>query len=292
LKNIRHKKLIPWNSRRVCLVCVISLLLLFITVLSTSLVVTAAGATTTLHIVKYNPDGKTVLAEKTVDYQWMMKNLPVQGDGKTHYYHQGPVFEGDVWDPAETTNLKDKGAVKGTDVRNLCELAGGMDEGGEVIIKAVDGWSTTLAFDNIYQPPDIQGPVVLTWYKGPDVVNTESREYGYPADNEYNSALQIVVMAKAANAQGQYVFGNQDMRISMPEEKYQHFYSGMPSTNGLSGKWISEIRIYSQPAPPQPTDTLIPYVTPSQIAWWPISLGAAGIILLGSGLFILRRKNN
>jgi hypothetical protein len=43
----------------------------------------------------------------------MEANLPVQGDGATHYYHQGPVFEGDKWDPEETANLKDKGAVMG-----------------------------------------------------------------------------------------------------------------------------------------------------------------------------------
>jgi hypothetical protein len=263
----------------------LSLLLAF------SNVILAAGATTTLHILKFNPDGKTVLAEKTVDYKWMMANLPVQGDGVTHYYHQGPVFEGDVWDPAETINLKDKGAVKGTDVRDLCDLVGGMEAGGEIIIKAVDGWSTTLAYKNIYEPLEIQGPVVLTWYKGPDVVNAESREFGYPADDEYNSAIQIVIMAKTANAAGQFVFGNQDMRTALPEEKYQHFYSGVPSTNGLSGKWISELRIYSQPAPPQPTDAAIPYTAPTQIPWWSIALAAAGIILLAGGVVILSRKN-
>jgi hypothetical protein len=266
--------------------------LLLTWVLVVPLAVSAAGATTTLHIVKYNPDGKTVLAEKTVDYKWMMNNLPVQGDGTTHYYHQGPVFEGDVWDPAETINLKDKGAVKGTDVRDLCNLVGGMEEGGEVVIKAVDGYSITLAYANIYNPPDIQGPVVITWYKGPDVVNTESREFGYPADDEYNSALQIIFMAETVNAQGQHVFGNQDMKIALPEEKYQHFYSGLPSTNGLSGKWISEIRIYSKPAPPQPTGEVLPYSTETPFPWMPVILGVAGVVLLLVGFLLFRRRAN
>jgi hypothetical protein len=279
------------STRRPALLSIIMcFILLLALILTSSASLSAAGATTTLHIVKYDPDGKTVKAEKTVDYKWMMNNLPVQGDGVTHYYHQGPVFEGDVWDPAETINLKDKGAVKGTAVSNLCDLVGGMEEGGEVVIKAVDGYALTLAFANIYNPPEIQGPVVLCWYKGPDVVNTESREYGYPADNEYNSALQIIVMAKTTNALGQHVFGNQDMRISLPEEKYQHFYSGLPSTNGLSGKWISEIRIYSKPAPPQPTGSGVPYSTQKEIPWRTIGLGIAGIVLVASGVLILIRK--
>lgn len=274
-----------------CSVYIWGLVLLLTWVLLVPLVVSAAGATTTMHLVKYNPDGKMVLAEKTVDYKWMMNNLPVKGDGTTHYYHQGPVFEGDVWDPAENINLKDKGAVKGTDVRDLCDLVGGMEEGGEVVIKAVDGYSITLTYSNIYKPLDIQGPVVITWYKGPDVVNTESREFGYPADDEYNSALQIIFMAGTVNAQGQHVFGNQDMKIALPEEKYQHFYSGLPSTNGLSGKWISEIRIYSKPAPPQPEGEVLPYSTQTPFPWLPAGLGAAGVILLIAGIVVFRRKS-
>lgn len=281
-----------WRRFSAILIIVLSCLIFFTWFIWPSVCVCASGATTTLHIVKYNPDGKTVLAEKTVDYKWMMNNLPVQGDGKTHYYHQGPVFEGDVWDAAETTNLKDKGALKGTDIKDLCDLVGGMEEGGEVIIKAIDGWKTTLAYSNIYKPLDIQGPVVLTWYKGPDVVNAESGDYGYPADDQFSSAIQIVVMAKTANAAGQFVFGNQDMRVSMPEEKYQHFYSGLPSTNGLSGKWISEIRVYSKTPPPQPTEEFVPYVAQSNIPWPPIILGSAGIVLLAAGALVWIRKNN
>ncbi len=51
------------------------------------------AATTEVHIVRYAADGATVLQETTVDYRWMEENLPVLGDGETHYYHQGPVFD-------------------------------------------------------------------------------------------------------------------------------------------------------------------------------------------------------
>ena len=85
----------------------------------------------------------TVINETTVTYQWMEANLPVQGDGKTHYYHQGPVFtdvKEDQWDRNETTNFKDMGAVKGTAVRDLSNLVGGMAQDDEVMVKSGDGY--------------------------------------------------------------------------------------------------------------------------------------------------------
>ena len=96
--------------------------------------ITVSGASTEIHIVKYAVDGSTVLNETRIDYRWMEQNLPVKGDGITHYYLQGPVFVDrpeDRWNIAEDTNVqeKDMGAIKGTDVRDLCNLVGGMVSG-------------------------------------------------------------------------------------------------------------------------------------------------------------------
>ena len=264
--------------------CVAMLLYLLTPMVSAVL---AAGATTTVHLIRYGDDGFTVLTEKTVDYEWMMENLTVYGDGVTHYYHQGPVFEGDAWDPGETVNLKDKGAVKGTNVRDLCDLVGGMGPGGELVIRAVDGYEITLAYANVYEPLDIQGPVVLCWYKSEDIGSSEDHGFGYPGNDAYGSALQIVFMAKMKNAEGKYVFGNSDMRISLPEEKYQHFYEGLPSTNGLSGKWISELRIYPAGAPADSGGNGVPPADSNGIPWISIALGAIGLLLVSVGIYIL-----
>jgi len=51
-----------------------------------------AAPTTSLHIVKYYQDGIAMANETTVNYDWLEKNLPGQGDGRTHFFHQGPVF--------------------------------------------------------------------------------------------------------------------------------------------------------------------------------------------------------
>jgi hypothetical protein len=252
-----------------------------------------AGATTSVHIIKYAADGVTVLEEKTVDYKWMEENLEVYGDGETHYYHQGPVFEGDPWDPDETQNLKDKGAVKGTAVKDLCDLVGGMAEGDEVMLISVDKWHTQFAYANIYEPLDVQGVIGLCWFNGRDADEGEHYGTGYPANNAYSSALQIVFMSEHTNQEGKHVFGNTDMRMALPQEKYQHFFEGLPSTNGLSGKWVNEIRIYSGGVPENVDIFAESHADEpdSTVPWLPLVSGLAGITLVG-WYFYMRKKQN
>ena len=138
-----------WNKKRVhfeLLVMIMSktrksILLLVVLLLCTALfAVPAMAATTQLHIVKYANDGTTILNETTKTYQWMEANLPVLGDGTTHYYSQGPTFnDSDLWDDAELQNIdtRDWGAVKGTDLKDICNLVGGMSAGETVKIKPV-----------------------------------------------------------------------------------------------------------------------------------------------------------
>lgn len=266
-------------SRSCCLVAVFSLL---ITQVFFSPPVFGAGATTSVHIVKYALDGVTVLGEKTVDYEWMERNLRVYGDGETHYYHQGPVFEGDPWDPDETQNLKDKGAVKGTAVKDLCDLVGGMAEEDEVMLISVDNWHTRFAFSNIYKLLEVQGVIALCWFNGRDADEGERYGTGYPANNAYSSALQIVFMSEHTNREGKHVFGNTDMRTALPQEEYQHFYEGLPSTNGLSGKWINGIRIYSGGIP-EDVDILASHADEPDSAapWLALVAGLVGVTLVG-----------
>jgi hypothetical protein len=251
----------------------------------------AAGATTSVRVAKYAEDGSTVLAEKTVDYRWLEENLPVCGDGITHYYHQGPIFEGDMWDPEEMTNLKDKGAVRGTDIKYLCNMVGGMAPGDEVVVCSIDGYQVRFSYANIYNPLDRQGPLVLCWYKGEDVGT--NYDYGYPGNDAYSSALQLVFMAKTQNSEGKFVFGNEDMRICLPEEKYQHFYEGLPSTNGLSAKWVSEVRVYAGGAPDRiEMDSSEPAEADNDrtMLWLPIVLGSLGLLLVAWALFFVARR--
>ena len=195
----------------------------------------AAEPTTDVRVVKYASDEMTVLAEATVTHQWMGANLPVYGDGVTHYYHQGPVFDSPPgpWDENEAANLKDKGAVKGTNVRDLCDLVGGVSAEDEIKIRASDGFYKWFGYENIYDPPSRQGPMVLCWYRDGTYVP------------EYEAGMQIIFFA------GDCIFGNRDMHECMAPE-YRYNYSGIyPSTNGLSVRYVSEIAVYSMLEPPE-----------------------------------------
>jgi uncharacterized repeat protein (TIGR02543 family) len=192
-----------------------------------------AAATTSLTITKYAQDGTTVLAKTTIDYQTMETSLPVQGDGVTHQYLQGPVFEGDVWDPDETTNIKDWGANKGTDLKDICDLVGGMSPGDTVAVKASDGLSRTYDYPNVYNPDPRQGKMVICWcYNGQYVPS-------------WPDGMRLVFFAETPNADGICVFGNWDQHECFQPDRW-YFYNGeYPTTTGHSVKYINRINIYS-----------------------------------------------
>jgi hypothetical protein len=247
--------------------------------------VPAAAATTQLHIVKYAADNVTVVNQTTLTWQEMEKNLPVQGDGITHYYLQGPVFVDNTdpvheeqlrWNAAEDTNVKEKdmGAVKGTDLKDLCDLVGGMEPGDLVKIKAEDGFSKTFAYENVYTPPARQGPMVITWYHGGE---------GYVP--EYRQGMRLVFFAdNATNPWGIHAFGNEDWHVSASPQYYYYYQQGnerYPTTTGLSVQYVSEIQIssktttLSEPARTAPT-TLAASPTKSGISLFTI-IGALAV---------------
>lgn len=206
----------------------------------------SALPTSGLHVSVYGPDGTEPLNGTLVTCQWMEANLPVQGDGVTHYYHQGPVFveskEGQ-WDQNETSNFKDMGAVKGTAVRDLCDLVGGMVQGDEVMVKAVDGYHIEIPYENIYHPEPRQGNITVCWFNGEESAVGERQGTGYPPS--YHVGMRLIFLADTStNSEGKHVFGNWDMHEVMPPEKIHLFDNLYPSTGGYTVKWVDEVRIY------------------------------------------------
>ena len=80
------------------------------------------------------------------------------------------------------------------------------------------------------------------------------------------------------------------MRTCLPEEKYQHFYEGLPSTNGLSVKWISELRIYPAGALASSGEKAVPSAESNRIPWLPIVLGAIGFLLVSASIYVFMGK--
>ncbi|HIJ05847.1 MAG TPA: argininosuccinate synthase [Methanocalculus sp.] len=216
-------------------------MLLFLLILFTTGMAHAAP-TTSVYVAKIAQDQTTILDDITVGYQWMEANLPVLGDGETRYYHQGPVFDGDKWDPEEMTNFKDRGAVKGTDVKDLCDLVGGAESGDDIMIRANDGYHVVYPYANVYTPQPRQGPIGICWYNGADSGAGERQGTGYVPD--YYMGMRVVFFAdNSTNDEGLHVYGNYDMHETLPDSA-QHFYDLLPSTSGLSIKWVDEIRVY------------------------------------------------
>jgi PGF-pre-PGF domain-containing protein len=285
-----------------------------------------AVGTTQVQIVKYANDGSTILNETTVEYTWMMNHRTVYGDGVTHYYHQGPIFQDaweakhpnetwdpdeDRWNPEEDVNVleKDLGAVKGTNVKNLCELVGGMAEGDLLEIKASDGYSKMFPYENVYEPEPRQGPLVVTWYT--EDASESGQESGYVSDG-YSSGMRLVFFANTStNPWSKHVFGISDMKACIPEEYWHYYqYPDYPTTTGYAVKNINRIYIHSTLEPPvlasitvtpasitlavgevqqftatayDPTGSEIPPV----VVTWTISDGAVGTID-ENGLFTAR----
>ena len=215
-------------------------LVLFLFLVPT-VVFSVAGSPTTSLTVSVIENNSTV-SERVLDYQWMEANLPVIGDGVTHYYHQGPVFQGDPWNPNETVNLRDMGAIKGTAISDICNISGGLNNGDEVMIKATDGYHIQFTSDFIQNPDPRAGILTVTWYNGAESGAGERQGTGYVPT--YYTGMRLIICASENPETGKHVFGNTDMNVTLPAQA-QYFYSGLyPSTSGLSSKWVDEVRIY------------------------------------------------
>jgi len=223
---------------RIALVCLALILL----------VAPAMAATTQVHVVKYANDNTTILNETTKTYQWMESNLPVYGDGITHYYFQGPTFDpANLWDPGETINVdsRDYGAAKGSDVKDLCDLVGGMNSGEWVKIKAQapDLFSKNFDYEDVYTPEPEQGKLIIAWYN--------PTFGGYPP--VYDTGMRLIFFADPEPGQTKHVFGNWDMHEYLAEDRWSYYYQDgifYPSSSQLSVQNVGEIIIYSDDAPP------------------------------------------
>jgi len=195
----------------------------------------------TVHIIKYGNDQTTILDEITVDYQWMENEsgLDIIGDGTTLYYYEGITNNpNDLWNPNENYNydtVKIANAVKGTRIKDLCDLVGGMGAGTEIILTASDGYETRLPYSAIYPDPAVQarqGDAILAWW----------------ADGKYVPAYADGM--RVFFTPDDHFYGQWDMHETLPENYWHYYYSDniqYPSCAGLAGKYITQIKIYSVP---------------------------------------------
>jgi hypothetical protein len=248
----------------------------------------AASPTTSITVTKLANDGTTILDQLTVPVEFMMSGapeLPIYGDGVTHYYFQGPTFDpNNMWDsgippepsPGETVNVdsRDYGAAMGTDVKDLCEMIGGASPGNVIKIKAIDGFYKLFDYEDVYTPEPEQGKMIITWY----TANTAEHVSGYVTDGGYTTGMRLLFFADTLSPEGKHVFGLWDMHETLAESRWHYYSDGTtlwPSSSGLAVKWVSDIIIYSSEAPPGPEPE----------ASWPLTLTGANTHVMDQAEF-------
>lgn len=206
-----------------------------------------------LHIVKYDADGTTVVAEATIDYAQMMSQFDIIGDGVTQYKFQGVTMDPtDLWAQYDETKggYKISNAVKGTRLVDLVGLVGDMGQGTDLVLVASDGYKTTLPYTSIHMTTDIQarqGDAILAWYADGKFV---------PG---YSDGMRLFFMP------ADHIYGQWDMHETMPAGYWHYYYQSYdpsdpdygqyapgilyPSCAGLSAKYVTEIRVYTTAEP-------------------------------------------
>lgn len=218
----------------------------------------ATAATTSITITKYAGDRVTVLSQVTVNASDLETGqvtingatyqCPVQGDGTTHYFTQGPTLDPtNLWDPGltETASIDDKGALKGTALSDLCNLVGGANPGDLIQVGAADGYGNDkFPYANVYNTLSDtlnaeQGKMVICWY-----------DFDVDVPSYSNGMLLAFFPTNPVTTgpcAGDYIFGNQAMKDCLPQTDWHFSYNNSvqyPSADGLSVKWVNTINIY------------------------------------------------
>ena len=192
------------------------------------------GGTTEIRVVKYAADGKTIEDETTITYHQMENDFTVYGgDNGIRLRFQGPTFDPeDLWNPAEDLHIdpaKVDDVVRGTAIKDLCDLVGGVPEGWEVQLAASDGYTAKLNYTNLYAPLERQGEAIVAWWTERD---------GYVPG--YSGGMRLFFNTSDG------VFGADDMRACLAEPYWHYFDSGgvhYPSAAGVSNQKIATIMI-------------------------------------------------
>jgi len=196
-----------------------------------------SGFSCSVTILRRESDGGRIQNASTVTCSWMEEHLPVYGDTEAPYRFQGPTFDtGDLWNPAENMNLaKVEEVVRGTALRDLCNLDGGMQEGDELRMTATDGYVVELMYENIYAHNPAQGSAILAWW---------TEKQGYTPSYSGGPALFFLADDRT--------FGNQDMK-ECTDEGYWRFYwcqgTEYPSAAGLAIRNVDVLEIYPRQFP-------------------------------------------
>ena len=145
------------------------------------------------------------------------------------------------------------GKLKGTDVKDLCDLVGGLPSGKTARMVASDNAYKDIPYSAIYSPTTKLGPFVLTWWS---VDASESgATSGYTGPDYTNGMRTTFFSDTSRNPYGKHISGLGDMAEGLPSEYWYYFSSGgidYPSLGGWTLKYVDRVYVYSNDPVPLP----------------------------------------
>jgi len=240
----------------------------------------APPTVTSITVKKVTTDG-TVISETSKTWEELKTTFDVIGDGELIYAVQGPVMDSlagtdESWDvneefPAAYTNTRFKveDVVKGTSVKELVDLVGGMKKGDLLRFTSADGLVTEFVdgYAYLYNPEPEMGTMFLAWSRN-----------GADGPSGYDGMFRLFFTSdeNTKDPEGYRVYSLYDMKMSMIEEDYGLFHAAevLPSAAQLSAYQIDTIEI----------------VTDSSSASSPTPLFVVILGIIGVACIVCRRK--
>ena len=196
----------------------------------------------------------------------MDSSFPIIGQTGQAEPHQLGQTQREKWDRVWNTTLsqyvqkeecnvlrKNLGKLKGTDIKDLCGLVGGIPSGQKVRITAVDNAYKDLPYSAIYTPNPHLGPYVLSRWSVDAGESGETSGYTGP---DFTTGMRTTFFADASrNPWGKNMTGLGDMYEGLPSSYYYYFVSGgisYPSLGGYTLKYVRWIDVYSNDPQPSP----------------------------------------
>ncbi|PWR74467.1 hypothetical protein [Methanospirillum lacunae] len=184
-----------------------------------------------LVIVEKNKDTSEILSKTEYSFADINTSMTSIGaPGGILLSFQGPTFDpSNLWDPEASLNIDNlKTKVIGVPVKEILDKANYSGKIINVTFVAEDGFQKTLPSENIINPPKDQGlPILAYWYADQGLL---------PEDNGY----RLYFTAPDG------LYGNTDMKNTLPESYQHYFYNSAdkilyPSAKGMSVAKIAEI---------------------------------------------------
>jgi len=190
-----------------------------------------------IFVVTYSHDMEEIISEKFINFDEIESSMKAIGapDGKLLSF-QGPTFNKEnLWDVEQTLNIDGlQATIIGVPILELLEYADVSEDAINITFVASDGYKKTLPANIFFTVPDKQGEGVLAYWYGEDE-GTLPDHYGFR------------LFFNAPDG----IFGNTDMKETLPEAYWHWYYDNAgqtryPSAKGLSVMQVTRLHVQMQ----------------------------------------------